>query len=156
MRMTPYVSTVMGLALALVLSGCAGTPGPGPGAGQTAMTPMQAVFAAASAAPGGVQGPFRMQVQASGRQGVMAYLNSELDYRDQRNLTLALPPPVQAQLEARLGGDPLEILKGKTLLVEGEARRTRIDFTRDGQPTGLYYYQTHVTLHDAAQLTVLD
>ncbi|NYZ61879.1 hypothetical protein H0E82_03740 [Luteimonas sp. SJ-16] len=118
------------------------------------LAPAQAVQLAADAAPRGVKGVFALQVRATGRQGEMAYLNSETDYRDQRNLSIALEPQAVRQLGERLGADPLEALKGRRILVDGEARRTTIVFYADGVATDKYYYQTQVRVTRAEQITV--
>lgn len=115
--------------------------------------PVQAVLLAAEAAPGGVKGVFALQVQATGTQDNFTYLNSELDYRDQRNLTIAVTPAAARKLETQLGADPLVALKGKRILVRGVAARTRIVFVSDGRPTDKYYYQTHVRVTDPKQIT---
>lgn len=116
------------------------------------LQPAQAIQLAADAAPRGAVGTFAMQVNAIGHQDGATYLNSETDYRDQRNLTVALTPEATRQLELRLG-EPLAVaLERKRILVQGAATRVRIDFTTAGQPTGKYYYQTHVRVTDAAQI----
>lgn len=145
-------------ALALViaccgamLSACATAPSPGAAA---PLNPMQAVMRAAEAAPRGVDGVFELEVRGSGRDAFFSFLNSEADYRDQRCLTIVLSPAATAALRARLGGDPVEVLRGRHIVVTGTARRERIDFTANGMPTGKYYYQTHVRVSDAAQIVV--
>ena len=139
---------VLALPLAfLIASGCATTS-------SQFIQPAQAVQLAAEAAPGGVRGVFEVQVQATGTQDNFTYLNSELDYRDQRNLTIAIPPTVARQLESQLGSHPLVALKGKRVLVHGVAARTKIYFLNDGKPTDKYYYQTHVRVTDPKQIVV--
>lgn len=118
------------------------------------ITPYQAVFQAASAAPADVDGTFAMKVQATGTQGNQTYLNSELDYRDQRNLTIAITPRAAQQLADRLGQHPSVALKGKDILVRGSAARTKIYFFANGRMTDKYYYQTHVNVSDADEITV--
>jgi hypothetical protein len=138
------------------LGGCATVP-PGTSptmAGGTWITPEQAVLSAARAAPAGVPGTFAMRVQATGVEDGRFYLNSERDYRDQRNLTIALSAQAARQLAERLGSDPMETLKGKDVLVIGSAFRTTIYFFANGRPTDKYYYQTHVNVTDAAQITI--
>lgn len=139
-----------------VLGGCASVPN-APQAERTEtawITPRQAVLMAADAAPGGVAGTFALHVQATGTQSRRTYLNSELDYRDQRNLTVAITPDAAEQLTQRLGEHPLVALKGKDILVRGTAKRTRISFFANGQVTDKYYFQTHVSVTDADQVTV--
>ena len=138
------------LLAALLVTGCVSS---GPSSDQARwLQPAQAIQLAADAAPRGAAGTFSMQVNAIGHQDGATYLNSEADYRDQRNLTVALSPAAARDLELRLG-EPLAVaLQRKRILVQGEARRVRIDFTTAGQPTGKYYYQTHVRVTDAARI----
>nr|WP_235889000.1 hypothetical protein [Glacieibacterium frigidum] len=137
----------LAIAGALLVAGCATTP-------RQALTPMQAVFAAANAAPHATSGVFEFKVRATGRDGDRLYLNSEADYRDQRNLSIAILPDAQGELEQRYG--PLaKGLIGRTISVRGAARRVRINFTDGGAPTGKYYYQTHVVVGTPSQIEVL-
>jgi len=118
------------------------------------MFPVEAIARANAAAPSGVPGRFALRVRASGRQSGMVYLNSEDDYRDQRNLTVAIAPPAQ-RMFAELNGPAFEkTFEGKDILVTGVARRVRIDFIANGRRTGKYYYQTHVAVTDADQIGV--
>jgi hypothetical protein len=117
------------------------------------LSPVQAVFNAAARSQG-VAGVFEMVVRASGRQDGLLYLNSELDYRDQRNLTIVISPSVERELTGRLGGPIDRSLLNTVIAVRGTARRTRIDFTENGRPTGKYYFQTHLRLQSARDLTV--
>lgn len=93
-----------------------------------------------------------MLVRATGRERGRVYLNSERDYRDQRNLTISIDPATSKALERRLGSRPDDFFKGKLIEVRGAAERVRIGFFEDGKPTGLYYYQTHVRVRDPNQI----
>ncbi len=118
------------------------------------LSPEQAVFNAA-AYRNGFTASFQMVVRASGRQGEILYLNSERDYRDPRNLSVDINAATERALAERLGGAVQPTLAGKTIVVRGTARKTRIDFINDdGRPSGKYYYQTHLVLRDARDLTV--
>ena len=142
------------LSLAAVTS-CATTAPPTASASSPAwITPEQAILLAANAAPRGAPGTFAMKVQATGTQNNQIYLNSQQDYRDQRNLTVALTPSAAEQLRARLGADPLTAMKGRTILVTGDAIRTKIYFVADGKMTDKYYYQTHVNVREAGQIVI--
>ena len=138
----------------LVTTSCATGPGVGTSSRSLRIQPEQAVMNAAAVAPNGVNGIFEMLVRATGRQGGNLYINSELDYRDPRNLSIAVPGPVATALAARFGTPPDQFLIGKTIAIRGTARRVRIDFTTNGRPTGKYYYQTHVRLEAPHHLTV--
>lgn len=114
-----------------------------------------AVQLAAAAGPArGVDGVFALNVRAVGADDGRVFLNSQPDYRDPRNLSVVILPSAQPALRERFGPDLGKALKGQPLLVRGSARLTRIDFSSGGQPSGKYYYQTHVRVADAAQLQV--
>ncbi|MGY3265559.1 hypothetical protein [Lysobacter sp. HA35] len=136
----------------LVAAGCSTTPP------QTSSSnwidPGQAVLRAADAPLTGVTGVFALTVRGTGRTDKV-HLNSQDDYRDPRNLSIAVLPHAAADLEKTFGGPLEQTLKGKRILVSGTAKRTRIDFTVDGQPSGKYYYQTHVVVTHASQIQVL-
>ena len=116
--------------------------------------PVTLIVTGKTAAPRGVSGVFALTVQAAARPGPL-YLNSERDYRDQRDLTIVVLPAAAKALAERLHGEPERVLRGRRILVAGWARRVRIDFIADGRPSGKYYYQTHVVVTDAAQIQLL-
>lgn len=144
--------TLAASALCLLLAACVHEqvvvlpPGP------AWIDPSSAVQLAAAAPRDGVTGVFAMTVRGVGRDGHGVYLNSERDYRDQRNLTVVLSPDVAAQLEGKLGGPLEQRLRGHAIQVSGTARRTKIVFFADGRPTDKYYYQTHVRVTKAGQI----
>jgi hypothetical protein len=117
------------------------------------LSPVQAVINAAEM-PQGVSGVFEMVVRATGRQGGLLYLNSETDYRDPRNLTIVVAPAEEEVLSVRLGGPVQTTILRKVIAVRGTAKKTRIDFITDGRPTGKYYFQTHLKLRSARDLTI--
>jgi Tfp pilus assembly protein PilF len=118
--------------------------------------PMAAVMLAADSDAKVTPGIFIIDVQATGRSGGDLFLNSEPDYRDQRNLSIRILPKAQAELRRRHGADIDALFEGFRISVLGWAVRTRIDFTNDGLPTGKYYYQTHVVVNDADQIEVVE
>lgn len=120
------------------------------------LPPVVAVMMAAERAPAAVPGIFVMQVQASGRSGKGLYLNSEPDYRDQRNLSVHLLPKAQDELRRKYRQEPDALFKGMVIQVLGYAQRTKIDFMANGQPTGAFYYQTHVLVDSADNIDVLE
>lgn len=116
-----------------------------------------AVQMAAGSAPRGVMGVFKLHVRATGEQDGRLYLNSEEDYRDQRNVAIEIPPAAAKQLSEQLGADPLVALKDKDLLVAGVAQRVTIYFyDNDGRRTDKYYYQTHVRVYNPQQIVIRD
>ena len=142
------------ILLTAILAGCAQTQNSA--SEGKLISPPQAVFMAATAAPEMVPGDFALQVRAAGRADGNVYLNSELDYRDQRNLSIAIAPLAQADLEKRYGQPPDQFFSGKAIVVHGAARRVKIFFLADGLPTDKYYYQTHVAVYDASQIALAE
>ena len=117
------------------------------------ISPVEAIVAAQERP---ITGVFRLRVQATGAHDRWIYLNSELDYRDQRNLSIELTREASEQLTHRLKQDPREFFKGKLIRVQGTAQRVKIRFTFQDVVTDKFYYQTHVRVTDASQITVLD
>lgn len=143
------LAAVVMLAL---LSGCAAMQG---SAERTQASTMDIIAAAAAAAPEGVVGEYPLSIQAAGTDGRAVYLNTELDYRDQRNITIAMSPAVAAALAGADAASAQQYFVGKKLLVKGQARRMKIDFMSQGKPTGLYYYQTHIRVKNPEQIKLL-
>lgn len=119
------------------------------------ISPSAAVLSAAASAPNSVHGIFEVTVKGTGTQDGIVYLNSEEDYRDQRNLTVAINSEAYKQLAMQLGADPQVALKGKRLLVNGNARRVTVNFMLEGKPSGKYYFQTHVNVTNSSQIQVV-
>ncbi len=143
--------TVFALAFAL-LAGCNRSAPTASGAEW--IEPSKAVQLAAASPDKGVDGVFYMTVKATGMTDRL-HLNSEIDYRDQRNLSIAVEPAAARELAEALGAPPQFALKDKRILVIGTAKRARIVFTAGGRPTDKYYYQTHVLVTKASQIKVL-
>lgn len=117
-----------------------------------AILPFEAIQRAAYAAPKSVYGLFWLRVQAVGSIGDEVYLNSERDYRDQRNITIVIRPAVARALEKTYGRNLQKVFLHQGLLVRGAARRVTIYFTCEGRPSSKYYYQTHIDVTDPAQV----
>lgn len=141
-------NAVLGLGLMMLGFACATAEAAAP----VGIEPMQAIFLAADAQGAPVAGNFVLQVNNVARSR-RVYLNSERDYRDQRNVSVVMTQAVAADVERALG-QPLEAaLEGQcALVVDGQARRTRVDFSYAGRPSGKYYYRTQITVRDASQV----
>jgi len=135
-----------------ILAGCAGqrvSP-------EYAINPQQAISMAAEAAPKPVLATLTLQVRTVGTQNGITYLNSEADYRDQRNVSVSITPEVLPKIESLFGGDLAEVAKGKRILVKGPVRRVTIwFFDNNGERTSKYYYQTHILVTDPMQVQII-
>ena len=116
----------------------------------------EAIAAAADAEGAGVPGLFHMRVRNAGWDRGRLFLNSELDYRDQRSLNIAISRPALIALAERFSENPESVFRGRTVQVRGRAMRTRITFFSQGRDTGLYYYQTQVEVTDPDQIVLID
>ncbi len=118
---------------------------------------MDIIKRAAESAPQGVPGEYLLTIQATGTKDAMVYLNTELDYRDQRNVTVAIHPTVVAQLQAKYGVGPEAFFTGKKIMVKGSAQRVRVDFiSANRRQSGKYYYQTHIPVLNIAQIEIVN
>lgn len=123
--------------------------------GRVESTPaLPAILAAADMAPEGALGIFGFDVVATGRKDGEIFLNSELDYRDPRCLTIRFTPAAASAFRKQHGEDPDTAFKGKRITVVGEARRVKIYFFANGRPTDRFYYQTHVVVTTPWQVEV--
>lgn len=119
---------------------------PPPICAERCINPIEAVTLTAQIGNGaGLMGDFAMTVKAIGFERGLFYLNSELDYRDRNCLTVVIPAATMAKL---VGSTDLEAVKksyvGNRISMRGVARQVRVDFIVENQPTGKYYYQSHL------------
>ena len=143
---------MMVLLLALACAGCSSVQRGDRGW----IEPTEAIRAANEDPSYGVRGHFVMTVKAIGGEHDVVFLNSERDYRDQRNLTVKMRKTLVPQVERRLGV-PLQDLKNRRIVVLGTARRVRILFLDEaGRPSGKYYFQTHVAVTSETQIDFPD
>lgn len=100
-------------------------------------------------------GQFAFVVKGGGRDADRVFLNSESNYRDAETLTVVLSGAAVAALTTELGGPPESRLIGRTIVVNGVARRVRVDLLSDGRPTGQSYLQTHIDARQVHQVHVV-
>lgn len=144
------------LGLILVLCGCSSTSSTSSTkTGPLYSDTMEVIRSAAASAPKGVKGEYILNVKASGSDRSGIYLNTELDYRDQRNITVALGPKVALQLYKNYEQNPKTFFIGKSIKINGEAKRAKIYFYSKGERTEKYYYQTHIKVQDISQIEVV-
>ncbi|WP_100642901.1 hypothetical protein [Alteromonas facilis] len=143
-------------ACVLLLSGCVSTTANVTQQPALYSDTMDIIRDAAESAPLGVEGSYTLKIKASGNQGKQIFLNTELDYRDQRNVTIALHPRVVSLLMAKYGESPENYFVDKSITVTGQAQRIKIGFFNEQRkPTGKYYYQTHIRIVNADQIKVI-
>ena len=112
----------------------------------------EAVIGAADRSTGLI-GEFAFVVRATGWDNGKLYLNSEHDYRDPRNLSIAIEPGVAKQIVGQAAKDSQQNFVGRIVVVRGMARTTRIDLTDEAdRPSGKYYFQTQVSVGRPQQL----
>lgn len=107
-------------------------------------------------APDGIKGTFQFPIKASGNQSGIIYLNTENDYRDRRNITIAIHPQLINAFKNKYGESPESYFINKTIEVTGEAKRMKIFFYSNGKVTTKYYFQTHVNVTSLKQIKVLN
>ena len=88
----------------LVLSACTTTSGVTSNPVSTDV--MRLIEQTEANAPGGVKGTFQFSIKASGIERNVVYLNTELDYRDRRNFTVALHPKTIEAFTKKYGSSP--------------------------------------------------
>lgn len=119
------------------------------------LSAVEAVTYASYLAPkAGIATIVSMRVRHLGFEDGIFYLNSELDYRDRNNLTVAVR---EEDMRTLFSDTALHVIRpklvGKIIYARGVARRVRIDFMTDAQkPSGKYYYQVQMRLNDASDL----
>jgi hypothetical protein len=107
-------------------------------------------------APNSVDGEFVLYIQAIGSQGKRVYLNTELDYRDRRNLTVALSSQALNEFRIKHDKNPKEYLLNKKIRVKGKAKQVKIWFFSNGKRTEKYYYQTHIQIDSLNQIEIIE
>jgi hypothetical protein len=84
------------------------------------------------------------------------YLNSEDDYRSQISLNLQMSRRAANDASKSFGlAGVRRTFLGKRIVIEGTPTRVQIFFTCNGKPTDLYYYQTHLNVEHAEQITIV-
>jgi hypothetical protein len=106
-------------------------------------------------APNGVKGSFKFQIKATGQQRNNIYLNTELDYRDRRSITISIHDKAIIDFTKKYGSSPDIFLINKNIEVMGKAKRTKIWFFSNGKKTEKYYFQTHIRITSINQINVL-
>jgi len=116
---------------------------------------MELIALSEEKAPDGVIGTFQFKIKASGIKGGVIYLNTEMDYRDRRNITVVIHPKIIDAFTKQFGSSPNLFFINKTIKVSGEAKRVRIDFISNGKRSNKYYFQTHLLISSLKQIKVL-
>jgi len=147
--MTLKLLTMLGLVSIFAASAAAGP--------FSTIKPEKAVMRAAATAPKGVNGVFEMTVRATGHAQGKFFLNSQSDYRDPRNLSVAMTEQTAVELRQRVGAASDSFFVGRKIFVNGTAKQVKVYFTdSDGHVSDKYYYQTHVPVAAAVQISVRD
>jgi len=140
--------------ITILVSGCTSTEHTAQTTPQTykGLTARDAIELSESAAPRNAPGVFSVFIKASGNVNKLIYLNTELDYRDRRNVSIVLLPEFQKAFLKKYGISAEEMLMNKNIKVNSFATRTKIVFSYRGQPTSKYYFQTHIPVRHLKQI----
>jgi len=137
----------------LILSGCSSTPNIASKSKPTDI--IQLIEKAKRRFPEGVRGTFQIPIKASGSKRGVVYLNSDLDYRDPKNITVALHPSTIESFSKSYGSSPESYFIDKTIEVTGKVERIKIYFYTNGKRTKKYYFQTHIRVNSLNQIKVM-
>ncbi len=122
--------------------------------------PASEVIQAAAKGPEGFTGAAEFRIRSigegKGAQSGFYFLNSELDYGDPKCLTVDLPPQVVAALREKRRLEPMIDFLGRKLQAKGTAKQVKIGrLTKDGQPSGEFHFQTHITIDSPDQIAIV-
>ncbi|PKH87484.1 hypothetical protein [Colwellia sp. Bg11-28] len=137
----------------LVLSACTTTPEVTSNLASTDV--MKLIEKTAANAPNAIKGTFQVSIKASEAIRRVVYLNTELDYRDRRSITIELHPKTIAVFTKKYGLQPDEYFINKNIEITGEAEQVKIWFFSNGKRTNKYYFQTHIKVKSINQIKVL-
>lgn len=135
------------LVMALLLSACSST-------NSNIADTMNLIALSEESAPNGVKGEFNFLIKAVGKRRGTVFLNTELDYRDRRAVSIVLSPKVVSELTKQYASTPETYFTNKHITVKGEAKREQIYFYSKGRITPKYYYQTHIDVTSIDQISV--
>jgi hypothetical protein len=106
--------------------------------------------------PKEVRGTFQIPIKATGSQGGVIFLNSNLDYRDPKSIAVALLPSTIEPFTNMYGASPDLYFLNKTIEVVGKVKRVKIYMYKNGKRTKKYYFQTHIKVTNIEQVKILD
>jgi hypothetical protein len=121
----------------------------------TVTSTMNLIAQTEAIAPEGVKGTFQFVIKASGVKSGVVYLNTEMDYRDRRNITVTLHSKIISVFTAKYGASPDFYFIDKTIGVTGEIKRVKIYLIANGKRTEKYYYQTQLIVTSLEQVNVI-
>ena len=135
------------LITALIVSGCVSN-----NTKLATITPIKAIELSNQTAPEAVEGVFELTVKGCDEKHRMAFLNSESDMKDQRNLIVALRPQAVKELTELYGENPRNYFMGKKIKVVGEAKRIKRWNSVKYRNHHNFFYQTQVFVNRAEQI----
>lgn len=141
------------ILLLLMLSGCSSTQDVA--RKQSSTNIIQLIEKAKRKYPEEIRGTFQIPIKATGSQGGIIYLNSDLDYRDPKSVAVALLPSTIEPFTNAYGSSPDLYFLNKTIEVIGKVKRVKIYMYKNGKRTKKYYFQTHIKVTNIEQVKVL-
>ena len=118
-------------------------------------TPLKAIELSNQMAPRGLKGDFVLTVNNLKQKNQLNFLYSENDCMDQRNLIIVLRPNALKELSKIHNLNAENLFKGKTIKVQGVAKRIKTWHENHGRKTNNYFYQTQVFVKSAKQITFI-
>ncbi len=108
----------------------------------------------------GFRGEFLLPIKSSQKYGKGgAYLHTELDPRDRRNLTIRITPKVVQEFELTHGTSIDSFFVNKTIKINGTSKRITGGpdiYTRDGLRLAKGPYRISINVSTLEQLTVIE
>lgn len=141
---------ILAMSFLLALGSCASTPENSSLRGE--LKARDAIELSERAGPKIAPGTFSLLIKAVGAQNQYVYLNTELDYRDRRNVSVVLLPEFQDAFLKHHGVTAEAALLNKKLTVNSYAKRMKIFFYEGGKQTDKYYFQTHIPVKSLDQV----
>ncbi|WP_019028078.1 hypothetical protein [Colwellia piezophila] len=140
---------------AFILSGCNATPNPNPNSQAKPTDIVQLIEKTKRRYPEPVRGTFQIPIKASGFINGVVYLNSDVDYRDPKNITVVLLPSTVESFAKAYHSPADAFFIDKTIQVTGKVVRVRKYLYINNKRTRKYYYQTHIHVSSLEQVKLL-
>ncbi|MCF2859514.1 hypothetical protein L1286_18675 [Pseudoalteromonas sp. SMS1] len=104
---------------------------------------------------GGVHGTFELKIAGSLRHRGGVFLNTMMDYKSEKNVTIFLTEKFIHKFKKKTGIPPEIYFLGKRIIVKGKAKRVKYTVYEYGKETDKFYFQTQINLNALNQFEEL-